>query len=174
MRGNWVTAVGLLGSLLALIGCERLVASQVVYTMGADVPQILQAASVDGPLLVETMEADGGQALRERVAKVLRDANPHPWLKFETDRSKATGDYRLVYVFEARTVRQPDFPGICAGRAPRFEKDPARINVHAVLCTPRGPVVAAHGWLKRPESLDDPAIDRLINQMGHQIVRGAT
>ncbi len=166
--------MGLLASLLALIGCDRLVASQVVYTTGADVPQILQAASVEGPLVVETMGDMGGSDLRERVAKVLRDANPHPWLKFETDRTKATGDYRLIFVFEARTVRQPDFPGICAGRPPRFEKDPARINVHAVLCTPRGPVVAVHGWLKRPESFDDPAIDRLINQMGHQIVRGAT
>lgn len=169
--------MGLLGSLLALIGCDRLVASQVVYTTGADVPQILQAASVEGPIAVETIGETYGldpAVLRERVVNVLRDANPHPWLKYETDRAKTSGDYRLIFVFEARTVRQPDFPGICAGRPPRFEKDPARINVHAVLCTPRGPVVAVHGWLKRPESFDDPAVGRLINQMGHQIYRGAT
>ncbi len=177
MRSNRAAIMGLFASLLALIGCDKLVTSQVVYTTGADVPQILQAASVEGPLGVEAMGDGFGLdtgALAARVAEVLVANNPHPWLKFEADRTKTTGDYRLVFLFDARTVRQPDFLSICAGRAPRFERDTARINVHAVVCTPRGPVVAVHGWLKRPESFDDPAVQRLIIQIGSQAIRGAT
>jgi hypothetical protein len=176
-RSNRVAIMGLFASLLTLIGCDKLGMSQVVYTTGADVPQILQAASAEGPLGVEAM-GDGfgldAAALGERVAAVLVANNPHPWLKFETDRAKSAGDYRMIFVFDARSVRQPDFPSICAGRAPKFERDTARFNVHAVVCTPRGPVVAVHGWMKRPESFDDPALQRLIIQIGSQAVRGAT
>ena len=49
MRSSRVAIMGLFASLLALIGCDKLGMSQVVYTTGADVPQILQAASAEGP-----------------------------------------------------------------------------------------------------------------------------
>jgi hypothetical protein len=109
-----------------------------------------------------------------KIAATLAANLPYPWLKLEPDLAKTNGEYRLVYVFDARLVRDLDFPSICAGRAPRYERDPARINVHAILCTPRGPVVAVRGWMKRPDSFDDPAMGRLIVQMGFQAARGTT
>ncbi|MBI3505231.1 MAG: hypothetical protein HY059_10335 [Proteobacteria bacterium] len=176
MHTKRIALMGLFASLLALFGCDKLVTSQVVFTTGADVPHLLQAASADGPIAVEAM-GDAGQdakALAARVADAMRAETSQPWLKFETDRGKTANEYRLVYLFDARTVRQPDFFAVCAGKPPRFERDPARISVHAVICGPRGPVVAVWGWVKRPDSLDDPALRRLIVQIGYQAVRGAT
>ncbi len=169
--------MGILASLLAFVGCDQLVQSQLVYTTGTDVGTMLQAASVDGPLTVETMgDTLGADAptLNARMIRLLQENNPLPWLKFVDDRSKTANEHRLVFVFDARTVRQPDFPAICAGRPPRFEKDPAKLNVHAVICTPRGPAVAVWGWVRRPQGVDDPAFDRLMIQVGRSAIRGTT
>ncbi len=169
--------MGILASLLALVGCDQLVKSQTVYTTGTDVGTMLQAASVDGPLLVETMGETLGQsadALNARMLGLMRANNPNPWLKFVGERAQTASEHRLVFVFDARTVRQPDFTAICAGRAPRFEKDPGQLNVHAVICTPRGPAVAVWGWVKRPQGVDDPAFDRLMIQVGTSALRGTT
>ncbi|MBI1245438.1 MAG: hypothetical protein GC202_10570 [Alphaproteobacteria bacterium] len=131
----------------------------------------------DGPILVEvmgeTLGADSA-ALAVRAVKLLRENNPRPWLAFEGDRAKTASEYRIVFVFDARTVRQPDIPAICAGRPPRFEKDSGTLNIHAAVCGPRGPAVAIWGWMKRPQGIDDPAFDRLLIQVGQSALRGNT
>ncbi len=169
--------MGLFASLMALIGCDNLVTSRVVYSTGANVTHLLQATSVDGPLAVEVMGDAFGQdaaTLAPRMAEIMRASTSDPWLKFEADRTQASGGYRMVFLFDARTVRQPDFFAVCAGKPPRFERDPARISVHAVICGPQGPLVAVQGLVKRPVSLDDPALGRLIVQTGYSAIRGAT
>lgn len=177
MSGKRVALMGLFASLMALFGCDNLVTSRMVYSNGANVTHLLQATSGDGPLAVEVMGDALGQdsvGLALRVTEIMRASTSDPWLKFEPDRTKANGGYRMVFLFDARTVRQPDFFAVCAGKPPRFERDPARISVHAVICGPQGPLVAVQGLVKRPVSLDDPALGRLIVQIGYSAIRGAT
>lgn len=177
MSGKRVALMGLFASLMTLLGCDNLVTSRVVYSTGVNVTHILQAVSGDGPLAVQVMGDAFGQdaaSLEPRMTEIMRASTSDPWLKFDSDRTKTTGEYRLVFLFDARTVRQPDFFAVCAGKLPRFERDPARISVHAVICGPQGPLVAVQGLVKRPVSLDDPAFGRLIVQTGYSAIRGAT
>ncbi len=169
--------MGLLASLLALVGCDNAVKTQSVYGTGADSWQLLQAASPGGALALETFGDGIGAApgdFKGRALAALRANFSDPWLGFETDRAKTQNEYRLVLVAGARSVRQPDFAQICAGRPPRSERDPQNLNLHAVLCGPAGPVTASHGWLKRPQDAANPAIDRLIVQTSLSALRGRT
>ncbi|MFM7344290.1 MAG: hypothetical protein ACKO1J_02840 [Tagaea sp.] len=120
------------------------------------------------------MLGEGADALARRAAETLRRNFSDPWLKFEADATRPAGDYRLIYLFEARAVRHPDFWAVCQGRLPRFERDPKTTNVYAVLCGPNGPIVGVHGWMDRPAALDDAALSRLIVQMGRQAMQGST
>lgn len=169
--------MGLLASILGLLGCGDRPTSQVMFRTGADSWQALQAASRDGALHVGAMGGAYGEspdALAARAAAILRDNFSDPWLKFETDAARTTNPFRLVFVFEARVVRQPDFYGICAGKAPRFEADPKTTNIHAVLCGPNGPVTGVHGWMRRIDRADAPDFAKLIVQIAMQAMRGAT
>jgi hypothetical protein len=167
--------MGLLASILGLLGCDG-PASQVVFKAG-DPWQALQGASREGALHIGGMGDGFGEnsaALAARAAEILRSNFSDPWLKFETDAARTANPFRLVFVFEARVVRQPDFYGICAGKPPRFENDPKNANVHAVLCGPNGPVTGVHGWLARPVKADDPGFAKLIVQIARQAMQGAT
>lgn len=177
MQAGKIARMGIFASILALFGCDELVKSQIVYSTGTDVGQMLQGAMADGPVLVEAMGETLGTdtaTLGERMVRLLRENNPRPWLAFEGDRRKTASEHRIVFIFDARTVRQPDFAAICAGRPPRFEKDSGTLNVHVAICGPRGPAVAVWGWVKRPQSIDDPAFDRLMIQVGQTAILGRT
>lgn len=96
-----------------------------VYSSGANVMHLWQVTSGDGPLAVEVMGDALGQdsaGLASRVTEIMRASTSDPWLKFEPDRTKTNGGYRMVFLFDARTVRQPDFFVVCAGKPPRFEE----------------------------------------------------
>jgi hypothetical protein len=179
MSARWrkgAMAMGLFAAILGLFGCGR-PTSQVVFAAGGDPWQVLQADSPNGALRVAAMGemlGEGADALARRAAETLRRNFSDPWLKFEADPARPAGEYRLVFLHEARAVRHPDFWAVCQGRAPRFERDPKTANIYAVLCGPSGPIVAAHGWMDRPASLDDAPFARLIVQMGRQAMRGAT
>jgi hypothetical protein len=169
-------AMGLFAAILGLFGCGR-PSSQVVFAAGGNPWQILQADSPSGPLRVAAMGdmlGEGADALAKRAAEILRRNFSDPWLKFEADPARPAGEYRLVYLYEARAVRHPDFAAVCQGRAPRFERDAKTANIYAVLCGPNGPIVAVHGWMDRPASPDDPALARLVSQMGRQAMQGST
>jgi hypothetical protein len=169
-------AMGLLASILGLFGCGR-PTSQVVFAAGGNPWQVLQGASTDGPLRIAAlgeMLGEGPEALARRAAENLRRNFSDPWLKFESDPAAKASEYRLVFLHEARAVRHPDFWAVCQGRVPRFERDPKTANLYAVLCGPNGPIVAVHGWMDRPASLDDAAFGRLIVQMGRQAMQGTT
>jgi hypothetical protein len=171
-----VVAMGLFAAILGLFGCGR-PSSQVVFTARSNPWQILQGDSPNGPLRVAAsgeMLGEGADALARRAAETLRRNFSDPWLKFEADATRPAGDYRLIYLFEARAVRHPDFWAVCQGRSPRFERDPKTTNVYAVLCGPNGPIVGVHGWMDRPVALDDAALSRLIVQMGRQAMQGST
>jgi hypothetical protein len=169
--------MGLLASILGLLGCGDRPTSQVVFRTGADSWQALQASSRDGAVHVGAMGGAYGEtqeALAARAAAILRDNFSDPWLKFETDATRTANPFRLVFVFEARVVRQPDFYGVCAGKSLRFEADPKNTNIHAVLCGPNGPVTGVHGWMRRIDRADDPSFAKLIVQIALQAMRGAT
>lgn len=171
-----VIAMGLFAAILGVFGCGR-PTSQVVFAAGADPWQILQADSSNGALRVAArgeMLGEAADSLARRAAETLRRNFSDPWLKFEADPAAQAGGYRLIFLHEARAVRHPDFWAVCQDRAPRFERDPKTTNMYAVLCGPNGPIVAAHGWMDRPATLDDPAFARLIVQMGRQAMRGTT
>jgi hypothetical protein len=168
--------MGLFAAILGLFGCGR-PSSHIVFTARADPWQILQADSPNGPLRVAAMGemlGEGADALARRAAQILRRNFSDPWLKFEADPAAPAGEFRLVYLFEARAVRHPDFWAVCQGRPPRFERDPKSANLYAVLCGPNGPIVAAHGWMDRPTAIDDAALSRLVVQMGRQAMQGST
>jgi hypothetical protein len=171
-----VLVMGLFAAILGLFGCGR-PSSQVVFNAGGNPWQVLQGDSPNGPLRVVAygeMLGEGADALARRAADTLRRNFSDPWLKFEADPARPAGDYRLVYLYEARAVRHPDFWAVCQGRPPRFERDPKTTNLYAVLCGPNGPIVGAHGWMDRPATIDDPALARLIVQIGRQAMQGST
>ncbi len=173
-RGAWL--MGLLATILGLLGCGERPTSQVVFKSG-DPWQALQAASRDGAVYVGAIGSAYGEtpeALAARAAAILSANFSDPWLKFETDAARTANPFRLVFVFEARVVRQPDFYGVCAGKSLRFEADPKQANIHAVLCGPNGPVTGVHGWMRRAERADAPDVAKLIVQIARQAMQGAT
>lgn len=177
MRARTLAIMGLFASLLSLLGCDRAVVSQVVFGHTSDTWTLLQGALVEGPLGVEAIgELDGaaGPELAARIADTLRANFSDPWLKFEATPGAATSGWKLVYAFDVRSVRQPEWDALCAGRPPRLERDPTRIKLHVVLCAPHGPVIAVHGWVKRPESRDETIYRKLVVQTGMQAMRGRT
>lgn len=177
MRARTLAIMGLFASLLSLLGCERAVVSQVVYGIASDTWSLLRVASEDGPLGVEALgELDGteGSELAGRIADTLRANFSDPWLKFEATPGAATSGWKLVYAFDVRSVREPDWTQLCAGRPPRLERDPGRIKLHVVLCAPKGPVIAVRGSTKRPESWDETVYRKLVVQTGQQAMSGRT
>jgi hypothetical protein len=170
-------AMGLIAAILGYIGYDRFAKSQIVFASGTDTWQMLQAGSRDGPVLVRTLgDAMGLSAdiLNTRTVETLRASVSEPWLRFETDPAKTQNPFGLTFLFDGPSQTRPNYAQLCAGTLPVQQPQSADIYVYAVLCGPNGPVNAAQGWTKRPDSADAAVMGRLIVQIGFAALRGKT
>lgn len=167
--------MGLIAAILGYLGYDRFAKSRLVFGSPVDARQLLQAGSRDGPLLVRTLGGAVGlsaEALNARVVDKLRAGIAEPWLRLETDAAKTQNSFALTFLFDGPADTRPNFAQLCAGTPQAQHPQTKDINVYAVLCGPNGPVVGMQGWTKRPETADDSALGRLIEQVGLAVLRG--
>lgn len=169
--------MGLIAAILGYLGYDRFAKSQLVFGTPIDARQLLQAASRDGAVLVRTLGGalgESAEALNARVVAKLRAGIAEPWLRLETDAAKTQNAFVLTFLFDGPSDTRPNFAQLCAGTPQAQHPQTKDVNVYAVLCGPNGPVVGIHGWTKRPETADAPALGRLVEQIGLAALRGNT
>lgn len=166
--------VGLVSALAALFGCDEGPASNLTFKSTPDVWSFVTATASDGPLLV----AVHGNPFREPAEMVSREVVravagtfTEPWLRFTDEPADAASkEARLIWLMDPQSGFNADL--VCAGELPAPDAGRRVMELRAVFCHRGRPLSAVHGWMRRPDSANDPRWRNLVSQMARQLLSG--
>jgi hypothetical protein len=166
--------VGLLSAAVALFGCDEGPSSNLSFTSTPDVWSFVTGIAGAGPLLVEVRGNPfraGSDTVANGVASAVAATFTEPWLRFTTSVADAgSRDMRLIWLLDPQAGFNAD--RVCEGEFPALDAGKRVMEIRAVFCHRGRPLSAVHGWMRRPETVDDPKWRGLISQMSRQLLSG--
>lgn len=171
---KWRGLLAFLSAGLALFGCDEGPSSNLSFTSTPDVWSFVTATAAHGPLLVEVRGDPfraGEAALADAVVAAVAFTFTEPWLRFTSNAADAAStDMRLIWLLDVQAGFDAD--RTCAGEFPALDAGRRVMEIRAVFCHRGRPLSAVHGWMRRPDGIDDAKWRRLISQMSRQLLSG--
>jgi hypothetical protein len=171
-RPRSVTA--LFAAVAALFGCDEGPASNLSLTSTPDVWSFVTATGSTGPILVDVRGnpfSAPDATVAGDVAAAIAGTFTEPWLKFTTDpEGAASRETRLIWLLDPQSGFNADL--VCTGELPALNAGRRVTEIRAVFCHRGRPLSAVHGWVRKPERIDDPKWRQLISQMARQLLTG--
>jgi len=151
-----------------LAGCAGTPVINYSYVEEHYEPEMLGYPASRGGLYTEVVgnpfEADKA-ALDTRVTEAFEAAHFGPELDFVTEQPADHSGYRVVVLFDpaphanaARLCSSPD--------RPQSDRTPGKVGVMAAFCMSESRLTSAVGRVDGAQGPDDPALDRLLAQVG--------
>lgn len=151
-----------------LAGCAGTPVINYSYVVEHYEPEMLGYPASRGGLYTEVVgnpfEADKA-ALDTRVTETFEAAHFGPKLDFVTEQPQDHSGYRVVVLFDpaphanaARLCSSPD--------RPQSDRAPGEVGVMAVFCMSESRLTSAVGRVGGAKGPDDPAVGRLLTQVG--------
>jgi hypothetical protein len=158
----------------ALFGCDEGPSSNLSLTSTPDVWSFVTSTGSTGPILVDVRGnpfSAPDSTVVDTVTKAIAGTFTEPWLKFTNDpENAASKETRLIWLLDTQSGFNADL--VCAGELPALGAGKRVMEIRAVFCHRGRPLSAVHGWMRKPDSSDDPKWRQLISQMARQLLTG--
>jgi hypothetical protein len=168
------SVVSVFAAAAALFGCDEGPSSNLSMTSTPDVWSFVTATGSAGPILVDVRGnpfSAPDSTVVDTVTKAIAGTFTEPWLKFTNDpENAASKETRLIWLLDTQSGFNADL--VCAGELPALGAGKRVMEIRAVFCHRGRPLSAVHGWMRKPDSSDDPKWRQLISQMARQLLTG--
>lgn len=168
------SVVSVIAAAAALFGCDEGPSSNLSLTSTPDVWSFVTSTGSAGPILVEVRGnpfSAPDAAVVAGVTKAIAGTFTEPWLKFTNDPAGAASkETRLIWLLDVQSGFNADL--VCNGELPALNAGKRVTEIRAVFCHRGRPLSAVHGWMRKPETSDDPKWRQLISQMARQLLTG--
>ena len=115
-------------------------------------------------MVIDDINAQGG-LLGQPIELFIEDSETE-----DSAADAASTELRLIWLLDPQPGFNADL--VCAGEFPAPDAGGRVMEIRAVFCHRGRPLSAVHGWMRRPETVDDAKLPGLISQMSRQLLSG--